>query len=117
MLEPRNPLSFDNGSWNFGGKDALKKAADYVLEKMIHRLVREPAMDDFDKPEYPGNIIGILRKMIETTRLHSVQNSAINYLCIIADHEDARQKMIGVGFIEPLLWCLKARDVDNRALK
>lgn len=116
MLEPRNPLSFDNGSWNFGGKDALKKAADYVLEKMIHRLVREPAVDDFDKPEYPGNIIGILRKMIETTRLHSVQNSAINYLRIVADHEDARQKMIGVGFIEPLLWCLKARDVDNRAL-
>jgi hypothetical protein len=24
--------------------------------------------------------------------------------------------MIGVGLIEPLLWCLKARDVDNRAL-
>jgi hypothetical protein len=32
------------------------------------------------------------------------------------DTEDARQKMTDVGLIEPLLWCLKARDVDNRAL-
>jgi hypothetical protein len=86
MLDPRNPPSFHNGSWNFGSKDALKKAADYVLEKMVHRLVREPDMDDHDKPEYPGNVIGIVRKMIETTRLHSVQNSAINYLRIVADH-------------------------------
>jgi hypothetical protein len=86
MLNPRNPLSLRNDSWNFGGKVTLMKAADHFLEKMIHGLVREPAIDDSDKPEYPGNIIGILRKMIETTRLHSVQNSAINYLRIVADH-------------------------------
>ncbi|KAG2044600.1 hypothetical protein BDR03DRAFT_939515 [Suillus americanus] len=120
MLKPNNEPSLDNGSWNFGGKNAprrlLKKAANYVLKKTIYRLVKKP-MDDSNKPEYPRNIIGILRKMIEATQLDSVQNSAINYLRIIADHEDARQEMIGAGIIEPLLWCLKATGVDNRALK
>ncbi|KAG2149451.1 hypothetical protein BD769DRAFT_336271 [Suillus cothurnatus] len=55
--------------------------------------------------------------MIETTQLSSVQNSAINYLRIIADYEDARQEMIGGGMMEPLLWCLKASGVNSRALK
>jgi len=90
MLEPKNLPSLDNGSWNFSGKDArqplFKKAANYVLEKTIHRAVKKPAMNDSDKSNHPRNIIGILRKMIETTRLDSVQNSAINYLRIIADH-------------------------------
>lgn len=62
------------------------------------------------------DIIGILRKMIKTIRLASDQNSAINYLRIVADHEDACQKTAGVAFVELLLWYLKARDVDNRAL-
>jgi hypothetical protein len=86
MVNPRNPPSLRNDSWNFGGKVTLMKAADHFLEKMIHGLVREPAMDDSDMPKYPGNIIGILRKVIETTRLHSVQNCAINHLRIVADH-------------------------------
>ncbi|KAG1835413.1 hypothetical protein DFJ58DRAFT_735524 [Suillus subalutaceus] len=115
MLNPKNPPSLDNGSWNFSGKDArqrlLKNATNYVWEKTIHRLVKKPAMDDSERPKYPTNIIGILHKMIETTR-----NSAINYLRIIADHEDACQAMVGVGIIEPLLWCLKATDVDILAL-
>ncbi|KAG2344731.1 ARM repeat-containing protein [Suillus weaverae] len=118
MLKPKNPPSLHNGSWNFDGKDAskqlLKKAANYVLKKAM--LVKKLAMDDSDKPGHPGNILGILRKMIETTRFDSVQNSAINYLRIIADHEDARQTMSGVGIIEPLLFCLKIPDVDIRAL-
>ncbi|KAG1773355.1 hypothetical protein EV702DRAFT_1130409, partial [Suillus placidus] len=120
MLNPKNPPSLHNGSWNFDGKDTskqlLKKAANYVLKKAMHRLVKKLAMDDPNKPGHPGNIIGILRKMIETTRFDSVQNSAINYLRIIADHEDARQAMVDVGIIEPLLFCLKATDVDIRAL-
>ncbi|KAG1859712.1 hypothetical protein F4604DRAFT_1792667, partial [Suillus subluteus] len=123
MLNPKNPPSLDNGSWNFSGKGArqrlLKNATNYVWEKTIHRLVKKPAIDDSEKPamddsgrpKYPTNIIGILHKMIETTR-----NSAINYLRIIADHEDACQAMVGVGIIEPLLWCLKATDVDILAL-
>ncbi|KAG2144084.1 hypothetical protein BD769DRAFT_1421347 [Suillus cothurnatus] len=90
MLEPKNLPSLDNGSWNFSGKDArqplFKKAANYVLEKTIHRAVKKPVMNDSNKSKHPRNIIGILRKMIETTRLDSVQNSAINYLRIIADH-------------------------------
>ncbi|KAG1816716.1 armadillo-type protein [Suillus subaureus] len=119
MLKPKNPPSFDNGSWNFGGKDARRRllkslnAANDVWKKTTHRLVEKPATDDSDKPT---NVFGILRKMIETTRLDSVQNSAINYLRIIADHEDARQAMVGVGIIEPLLWCLKATGVNILAL-
>jgi hypothetical protein len=120
MLKPNNKPSFDNGSWHFGGKNAprrlFKKATNYVLKKTILRLAKQP-VDDFTKPEYPRNIIGILRKMIETTQLSSVQNSAINYLRIIADYEDARQEMIGSGMMEPLLWCLKASGVNSRALK
>jgi hypothetical protein len=89
MLKPNNKPSFDNGSWHFGGKNAprrlFKKATNYVLKKTILRLAKQP-VDDFTKPEYPRNIIGILRKMIETTQLSSVQNSAINYLRIIADY-------------------------------
>ncbi|KAG2117069.1 uncharacterized protein F5147DRAFT_670977, partial [Suillus discolor] len=119
MLDPKNPPSFDNGSWNFGCKDAphqrLKKAAKYVLEKTFRRQVKN-AMDDSDSPKYPRNVIGILRKMIETYPLDSVQNSAINYLRIIADYEDARQAMVGAEIIGPLLWCLKATDVDIDAL-
>ncbi|KAG2117071.1 uncharacterized protein F5147DRAFT_300019 [Suillus discolor] len=119
MLDPNNRPSFDNGSWNFGCKDAphqrLKKAAKYVLEKTFRRQVKN-AMDDSDGPRYPTNVIGILRKMIEAHPLDSVQNSAINYLRIIADHEDARQAMVGAEIIGPLLWCLKATDVDIDAL-
>ncbi|KAG2144034.1 hypothetical protein BD769DRAFT_1421247 [Suillus cothurnatus] len=90
MLNPKNPPLLENGCWNFGGKDARqrpsKKVANSVLEKTIHRTSKKPAMEISDKPEYPRNIIGILRKMIETTRLDSVQNSAINHLRIIADY-------------------------------
>ncbi|KAG1740620.1 hypothetical protein EDB19DRAFT_762938 [Suillus lakei] len=119
MLNPKNPPSLNHGSWNFGGRDApqqlLKNAANYVLEKTIHRLVRRPAMGDSNSPEYPRNIIGILSKMIGTPRL-DVQKSAIEYLRIIADHEDACQQMVGVGMIEPLLLCLKGTHVDIKAL-
>ncbi|KAG2144050.1 hypothetical protein BD769DRAFT_1772177 [Suillus cothurnatus] len=74
-------------------------------------------MEDSDKPEYPRNIIGILRKMIETTtRLDSVQNSTINYLHIIADNKDARQSMVGVRITEPLLRCLRTPGVNIEAL-
>jgi hypothetical protein len=90
MLYPKNPPTLDNDSWNFGGKDArqqqLKKAANYVREKTIDRLVGKPARNDSDKPQYPRNIIGILRKMIGTTQLDSIQNSAISYLRIIVNH-------------------------------
>ncbi|KIK31567.1 hypothetical protein CY34DRAFT_19790 [Suillus luteus UH-Slu-Lm8-n1] len=55
MLNPMNPSPLRNDSWNFGSKVTLMKAADHFLEKMIHGLVGEPAMDDFDKPEYPGH--------------------------------------------------------------
>ncbi|KAG2076728.1 hypothetical protein BDR04DRAFT_620549 [Suillus decipiens] len=120
MLQPDNEPSLCNGSWNFDGKNApkrlFKKATNYVLDKTIRRLVRKPT-DYSDKPEYPRNVIGILRKMLETTQLDSVQKSAINYLRIIADYEDAREKMIGAGIIEPLLWCLKVPSLDNQALK
>ncbi|KAG1886077.1 hypothetical protein F4604DRAFT_1724477 [Suillus subluteus] len=105
-LKPNNKPSLDNGSWNFGGKNAPRR-----LLKKSGKL--RPEEDDTQT----RNIIGILRQMIETTQLDSVQNSAISYLRIIADHEDARQEMIGAGIIEPLLWCLKATGVDNRALK
>ncbi|KAG1764783.1 hypothetical protein EV702DRAFT_1140715 [Suillus placidus] len=98
MLKAEKPPSLDR---NFSGKETIHKHSD--------------------KPRHPGNIIGILRKMIETTRPDSVQNSAIknsaiNYLCIIADHEDIHQAMIGVGIIELLLLCLESTDVDIRAL-
>ncbi|KAG1769147.1 hypothetical protein EV702DRAFT_1142686 [Suillus placidus] len=78
MLKAEKPPSLDR---NFSGKETIHKHSD--------------------KPRHPGNIIGILRKMIETTRPDSVQNSAIknsaiNYLCIIADHEDIHQAMIGL---------------------
>ncbi|KAG2365515.1 armadillo-type protein [Suillus spraguei] len=120
MLQPDNEPSLCNGSWNFDGKNApkrlFKKATNYVLDKTIRRLVRKPT-EYSDKPEYPRNVIGILRKMLETTQLDSVQKSAINYLRIIADYDDAREKMIGAGIIEPLLWCLKAPGLDNQALK
>jgi hypothetical protein len=112
MLEPKNLPSLDNGSWNFSGK----KAANYVLEKTVHRAVKKPAMNDSDKSKHSINVIGILRMMIETTQLDYIQNSAIKYLRIIVDHEDVRQAMVGVGIIEPLLWCLKATDVDIGAL-
>lgn len=89
MLNPMNPPSFDNGSWKFGCKDAphqrLKKAANYVMGKTFRRQVKK-AKDDSDGPKYATNVIGILRKMIETYPLDSVQNSAINYLRIIADY-------------------------------
>ncbi|KAG2045484.1 ARM repeat-containing protein [Suillus hirtellus] len=119
MLNPDNPPSFENGSWNFGCKDAphqrLKKAAKYVLEKTLRTQVKN-AVDDSDRPKYATNVIRILRKMIETYPLDSVQNSAINYLRIIADYEDARRAMAGAEIIGPLLWCLKATDVDIEAL-
>lgn len=90
MLSPDNPPSLDNDSWNFSGKDApqrlLKNAASYVAEKTIHRLVKKPARDESERLEYPRSIIGILRKMIETTQFGSVQNSAISYLRIIVEH-------------------------------
>jgi hypothetical protein len=90
MLNPKNPPSLDNGCWNFSGKDArqrlFKKVANSVLAKTIHRTAKKPAMEDSDKFKYPGTIIGILHKMIKTTQLDYVQNSAINYLRIIADH-------------------------------
>jgi hypothetical protein len=89
MLCPKNSPSLDNDSWNFSGKDVpqrlLKNAASYV-GKTIHRLVKKP--DEPKRPEsrYPRSIIGILRKMIETTQFGSVQNSAISYLRIIVEH-------------------------------
>lgn len=90
MLLPKNPPSLENDSWNFSGKDApqrlLKNAASNVGEKTIHRLVEKPARDDSDKPKHPRNIIGILRKMIETTQFGSIQNSAISYLRIIVEY-------------------------------
>jgi len=90
ILNPKNPPSLDNGCWNFGGKDArqrpFKKAANFVLEKTIHKKFKNPATNNSNKLEYPRNVIGILRKMIETTWLDSVQNSAFNYMRIIADH-------------------------------
>jgi len=82
MLEPKNLPSLDNGSWNFSGK----KAANYVLEKTVHRAVKKPAMNDSDKSKHSINVIGILRMMIETTQLDYIQNSAIKYLRIIVDH-------------------------------
>jgi hypothetical protein len=120
ILNPKNPPSLDNGCWNFGGKDArqrpFKKAANFVLEKTIHKKFKNPATNNSNKLEYPRNVIGILRKMIETTWLDSVQNSAFNYMRIIADHEDARQSMIGVGITEPLLRCLRTPGVNIEAL-
>ncbi|KAG2357748.1 hypothetical protein BDR07DRAFT_350028 [Suillus spraguei] len=112
MLTPNSPPSLNNGSWNFGGKDTprrlLRKAANYVWEKTMHRQAKDT--------EYQRNIIGILHKMIKATRCSCIQNSAINYLRIITDHPDAREKMTGVGIMVPLLWCLKATDVDIQAL-
>jgi hypothetical protein len=120
MLNPKNPPSLDNGCWNFSGKDArqrlFKKVANSVLAKTIHRTAKKPAMEDSDKFKYPGTIIGILHKMIKTTQLDYVQNSAINYLRIIADHEDILQSMVGVGMTEPLLRCLRTPGVNIEAL-
>ncbi|KAG2144080.1 armadillo-type protein [Suillus cothurnatus] len=122
ILNPKNPPSLDNGCWNFGGKDArqrpFKKVANFVLEKTIHKKFKNPATNNSNKLEYPRNVIGILRKMIETTwdDSDSVQNSAFNYLRIIADHEDARRSMIGVGITEPLLRCLRTPGVKIEAL-
>ncbi|KAG2351325.1 hypothetical protein BDR07DRAFT_59021 [Suillus spraguei] len=45
-----------------------------------------------------------------------VQKSAIKYLGTIAQYRDARQAMIGVGMIKPLLRCLEGTDVDIVAL-
>jgi hypothetical protein len=117
MLKPKNLPSLDNGSWNFSGKDVRQLPFKNAAKKAIHKVSKNPAMNDSDKLEYPINVIGILRMMIETTQLDYIQNSAIKYLRIIVDHEDVRQAMVGVGIMEPLLWCLKATDVDIGALK
>ncbi|KAG2078485.1 hypothetical protein BDR04DRAFT_1112672 [Suillus decipiens] len=108
MLKPTNQPSFNNGCWNFGGKNTpqrlLKKATNYVLEKTIHRRRARDA--------HQGNIIGILRQMIGAPQL-DVQKSAIKYLGIIAQYGWA---MNDVGMIKPLLRCLQGTDVDIVAL-
>jgi hypothetical protein len=86
MLKPKNLPSLDNGSWNFSGKDARQLPFKNAAKKAIHKVSKNPAMNDSDKLEYPINVIGILRMMTETTQLDYIQNSAIKYLRIIVDH-------------------------------
>ncbi|KAG1740616.1 hypothetical protein EDB19DRAFT_762518 [Suillus lakei] len=106
MLRPR---SFDSSSWTFRGTIAPqrlhKKVVNYVRKKVTHRSVQKPYA------EYPRNVIGILRKMLENTQLDSVQKSAIRYLNLIADHEDALSCIAGSGIVEALLWCIKIVDI------
>ncbi|KAG0694906.1 hypothetical protein DFH29DRAFT_957974 [Suillus ampliporus] len=121
MLKPRHPPTLDDGSWNFH-PDATdvpqrlpKKIANCVLEK-VHRSVQKPITTAPDKSQYPRNVIGILRKMLENTQLDFVQNSALKYLRIITDHEDVRRHMVDVGIVEALVWCLKSTAVDIQAI-
>ncbi|KAG1750350.1 armadillo-type protein [Suillus paluster] len=111
MLAPRHQLSLDNnGSWNFPGTGAPwqrlpKKLANCILEKVIHG-------SPTTVQQYQGNVIGILHKLLENTRLDSVQKSAVRYLRVIANHKDALSSMVGVGIVKALVWCIK--DVDIR---
>ncbi|KAG2149125.1 uncharacterized protein EDB93DRAFT_1143854 [Suillus bovinus] len=111
MLVPKNEASPFDAFWNLGGKDTpqwrFRNAANCALEKTAYRVVTK---QDFSK--YRRNVIWILRKMIENEST-SVQNSAINYLRTIVEHEDAYQQMIEAEIVKPLLSCLEATGVGQ----
>ncbi|KAG1740622.1 hypothetical protein EDB19DRAFT_1707960 [Suillus lakei] len=121
MLYPRHlpSLDSDSGSWNFHVTDGSKRLSmKYVLEKVIHRSVKSPTNDNQNVPDSgcPRNVVGILRKMLENTQLDAARCSAVIYLRIIVDYEDALSCMCGTGIVEALVRCLTKEVVDTQAV-
>ncbi|KAG2137499.1 hypothetical protein DEU56DRAFT_350440 [Suillus clintonianus] len=62
-----------------------------------------------------GNLFDILCNMLAITQSYAVQCSAIKYLNIIADNDDALPSMRGTKIVEALVCCIKV--VDTRVIE